>query len=341
MAEITIRHTHAEGTLIEGSRKGDGVWEILCALRRQGQGNWRSSRDIGLYLGQSRDKLAQTWKIDKAAEELRAAGHTVEVEIDDDAVRPVAEREQDAYDRAEARVDYHAGHAVSAARSADAKFERSWALLPDNGQPVLVGHHSERRHRAALERSENLMRASAAEAERSRYHADRAESSAQYEEFRKNPARTLRRLEKLRADRRRLVREIEGGAGLERAQRQLRDIDADIEHWETVIKQAEADGFKVWGPADFTKGDFVRYFGRWYEVERVNPKSLTVPHGNNDHLLPLVTRALVTHALGPSQWTAKVTYDEVKGRKSADEMKALIAAAKLAGQAEAAKELAP
>lgn len=60
VADITIRHTPAEGTLIEGSRKGDGVWEVLRQLRDDGHGNWRWSRDIGLYLGQSRDKPADT-----------------------------------------------------------------------------------------------------------------------------------------------------------------------------------------------------------------------------------------------------------------------------------------
>jgi hypothetical protein len=90
---ITITHTHADGTLINGSRKGDGVWEILVQLRRNGQGNWRFSRDVGLYLGQSRDKNAQTWKIDRAAEALRNAGHQVTVTVDEGERRTFAEAE--------------------------------------------------------------------------------------------------------------------------------------------------------------------------------------------------------------------------------------------------------
>ena len=52
---ITIRHTRKDGTLIEGSRKGDGVYDVLRGLHD----NWRyfpSLRQIGL--GQSRDKAA-------------------------------------------------------------------------------------------------------------------------------------------------------------------------------------------------------------------------------------------------------------------------------------------
>ena len=41
--------------------------------------------------------------------------------------------------------------------------------------------------------------------------------------------------------------------------------------------------------------------------------------------------------MGPSQWTSKVTYDDVPGRKSADEMAAMLAEAERreSGQASA------
>ena len=80
MSDITITHTHAEGTLIEGSRKGDGVWEVLKGLGA----NWRYFRSLGqIGLGQSRDKAAKTWAIDRASEALRKAGHEVTVSVDD------------------------------------------------------------------------------------------------------------------------------------------------------------------------------------------------------------------------------------------------------------------
>jgi hypothetical protein len=60
MNEITITHSHEGGTLIEGSRKGDGVYDLLRGLHD----NWRyfpSLRQIGL--GQSRDNAAKAWVI--------------------------------------------------------------------------------------------------------------------------------------------------------------------------------------------------------------------------------------------------------------------------------------
>lgn len=105
---ITITHSHADGTLIEGSRKGDGAYEVLLELRRQRLGNWRyfpGLRRIGL--GQSRDKPAQQWRIDRAADALRAAGFDVDVEVSEGEPRSFAEAEAERYDRAGERADRH------------------------------------------------------------------------------------------------------------------------------------------------------------------------------------------------------------------------------------------
>jgi hypothetical protein len=339
---ITISHSHADGTLLSGSRKGDGVWEILAGLRSAGQGNWRSSRDVGLYLGQSRDKDAQTWKIDKAAEALREAGFEVTVEVDEGEARPFAEREAERVARAEERADRHAGYADNAAARSTAAYEQARYIAHNIpfGQPILVGHHSERRARRDQERMHNGMRRSIDEDKKAGYHAGRAEAAATYQQHREDVPRTLRRIEKLEAEERGVRRALDGrldyvsdgdsghkltlvkpGDGYrEQLERRAADLADELAYWRGHVAAREAEGVKVWTRADFAKGDYVLYSGRWYQVERVNPKSLSVPHGNNDHLLAVVTRDKVTHALGPSQWTVKVTYDEVRGRKAAAEM---------------------
>lgn len=69
-ATITIRHNHADGTLVEGSRKGDGVWEILRGLHH----NWRYFPSIGaIGIGQSRDRVAKRWVIEAAATVIRSS----------------------------------------------------------------------------------------------------------------------------------------------------------------------------------------------------------------------------------------------------------------------------
>lgn len=55
------------------------------------------------------------------------------------------------------------------------RFEHILSFIPP-GQPILVGHHSEKRHRADLERADNAMRASVEADKKSEYYAERAES---------------------------------------------------------------------------------------------------------------------------------------------------------------------
>jgi hypothetical protein len=192
------------------------------------------------------------------------------------------------------------------------------------------------------------MRAGLAAIESRDYHADRAAAAEQYRAGRENLGTTLRRIAKLEADQRRILRDIAGepapgdrsqryypsdrkpatGEYLARLESSLADVREQLAYWRAHVAAQQDQGVKVWGPADFAKGDYVRMdrSGRWYLVERVNPKSLSVPTGSNLHALTVVTRANVTHAMGPSQWVHKLPYPEVTGRKSAEDMAAMLAA---------------
>lgn len=330
---ITIKHTRADGTLIEGSSKGDGVFDILKGL----SGNWRyfpSLRQIGI--GQSRDKAAQTWRINAAADALRNAGHEVTVEIDDTERRSFAEAEAERYERAEARADRMAGYAQNAAARSDAAYESAHRIadMIPMGQPILVGHHSERRHRKDLDRIDRGMRASIDEGRKAEHYEDRAETAAQFQTRRESVPTTLRRIEKLEAERRLWQRGLDGEPGsrtlrnretdayvpahgryLERVKSEIEQLDEQIGYWRGIVA---ASGAKVWGPADFTKGDFVKIRHGYYEVLRVNKKSLTIPALISDG--PVVTKAN-----SRMSWTDTTPYDEVTGRKSAAEMAEILA----------------
>lgn len=199
MTTITITHRDAEGTLIRGSRKGDGVWEVLLGLRD----NWRSFRSLGcLGLGQSRDKPVQQWKIDRAADALGAAGFDVEVKVENGEPRSFAEIEADRYERAEERADRYEGYADNAAARSDAAYARVKRIADGIpfGQPILVDHHSAGRARRDQERMHSGMRRSIDEAEKADYLAGRAAAAESYREHREDVPRTLRRIEKLEAE---------------------------------------------------------------------------------------------------------------------------------------------
>ena len=344
-AAITIRHTHADGTLIEGSSKGDGVYEVLRGLGH----NWRyfpSLRQIGL--GQSRDKAADTWKIGKAAEALRGARHNVTVIIDEGTRRAMAEIEADRAQRADERADRYQDRAGRVGEQASADYARARQMseaIPF-GQPVMPDHHSYGRdmsYRRRMGRTYDRGFAGMGEAERLSARADAARSNQSHRES--VPA-TLRRIAKLEAERRSWQRAVDGepgphtrhdhetwaclpaeGRNLERVKAQLAELDEQLAYWRQHVAQAEASGVKVWSKADFKRDDFALSRGIWYQVQRVNAKSITVMWGTNLGQLPAVTRDNVRHALGPSDRTGTVSYDEIRDRKSAAEMAEILAAA--------------
>jgi Domain of unknown function (DUF3560) len=343
---ITITHTHEGGTLIEGSAEGDGVYEVLKGLGT----SWRyfpSLRQIGL--GQSRDKAAQTWKINAAAEALKAAGHEVTVEVDDTQRRDVATIEADRAERAEARTERLGERAERTSSTANADYARARQMgeaIPF-GQPMMPDHHSygrDRRYRDRMGKTYDRAFTGMAEAERL---AGRAEAAEANQSHRESVPATLRRIAKLEAEERSVKLDITGhvewvqGDGEEWVQKLVKpgprylarlevradDLAEQIAYWREHVARAEAAGVKVWSKADFARDDFALSRGTWYQVQRVNAKSLTVMWGTNIGDFPAVTRDNVRHAMGPSDRTGTISYDEIRGRKSAAEMAEVLAAA--------------
>ena len=153
-SRITITHTHADGTLVHGTSKGDGVYELIGPRTAARFRYFPSIRMIGIP--QSRDHLAKRWQIDQAAKALRAAGHVVTVEIDDtprdagDVKADRAERLDNRYDRLSSKAERTAAEAAARHAEADRISERF-----AGGQPILAGHHSERGARRDHKRMED------------------------------------------------------------------------------------------------------------------------------------------------------------------------------------------
>lgn len=77
----------------------------------------------------------------------------------------------------ERRIERFETAAENASKRSDSYYERSHEGLPENGQPILIGHHSEKRHRRALDRSWNQMGRSVEEGRKSDHYADKAEAA--------------------------------------------------------------------------------------------------------------------------------------------------------------------
>ncbi|BBA98327.1 hypothetical protein RVR_4466 [Actinacidiphila reveromycinica] len=336
MAEITIKHTRAEGTLILGSQPKDGVLEALNPW------GFRYARSVGfVYLRGSRDRTADMRRINGAKAALEAAQHTVTLDIDETVRRAFGEAETERYERAGARTERFDARADRLQESSDEKWARGRQIAASyQGEPVKIDHYSAGRHMRDLNRAKTLFGQSVTEQQEADRCRGRADSAAYYEEGRKHPGTTIRRLERLNAERRqverqmeRVVRTAEGCAEASNPLdpqlivEQLVKLDADhhdlcdqIAHWDAHLAEVQAAGVKVWGKADFAPGDYAQLGDRWYLVLRANAKSLTVPR-SVDWKARVYNR---DNQAGTS--TSTLPYDKVMGRMSGAEMDARLRA---------------
>lgn len=291
MADLTITHTHAEGTLIEGTAKGDGSNAVLKANR------WRWGRSIGCwFIPHSRDKDAKTAQISVTVRELREAGFEVEVVIDDTA-RAAAEVEADKATRAEGRagaLEVQAQRKAAAAETAAARSDAAGHALPYGGEPIKVGHHSEARHRKAIETAHRRLSESVA-ADREATEADRrVEIAAAATDRRHSPGQVANRMAKLEAEIRATRRHLDGytaergtpyahevpavtGATRERYLIQLGTQQDHLSYWQAVRSEQISSGqIREYTREQISTGDQIRTGGMWATVARANPKTVTV-----------------------------------------------------------------
>ena len=299
---IIIEHSHAEGTLITGTAKGDGTADIL---RRHGF-RWMPSIHRWGIRG-SRDHTAKRYQINATADALRAAGYDVQVNIDD-TPRDYDTVQQSRELRAEDRRDALDAKAVRSAERADAAYRGARALAETIplGQPILVGHHSERRHRRDLDRIDRGYATFADQSRRADDYARRAQATETEAAYRMRPDVVARRIEATEADLRRIQRALDGytrnfydghgelyyveehepatGTYREQLLAEQALLTVRLHGDRAALDQAHADGrYNPHGPTTVHAGDQVRVIAdTWYPVLRVNPKTVTIRYHHGD-----------------------------------------------------------
>lgn len=272
---ITITHTHEDGTILTGSRKGDGVFDIV---RRHG---FRAGKQVaGLYINGSRDRMSRRHSINGAAEALRANGWEVTVEIDDTS-RPTAVRLEAAEERADDRRDSleeRADRAFSAAEAAQNEARRISQVASQPVQPV--GHHSRPGHLRDLSRWDAKAGQAVAGYREGARLSERAASTGVRTEAARQPRAMMRRIDTLEAESRALRRDREGiceAEWSERARLMLERNNEEVAYLRgELARHAEAGTFVAWDAGDFVTGDLALYWGGWGLVTRVNAKSLSM-----------------------------------------------------------------
>lgn len=277
MSQIRITHSPEEGTLVDGTSRGDGGAEVLKVHRA------RWSRNLGCwYFPHSRDRMAQEHRINGLKAALEEAGFTVEVEITNEDFRTVQEREQERIERQEERVNALAQKVArkeEALRVVEERAQSAFEALPPMGEPIKVGHHSERRHRKAIKRAHDLTGKSV-EAQRELEQARAQLRSAQSTTGARYSQRTVyNKVQKLAAEKRSLERQRAQREGspewVKYYQGQIERVAQELAYWEGVLA-THLEGQECFSKENVKPGDYIFSHNRWYEVARANAKTVTV-----------------------------------------------------------------
>lgn len=269
MSELTITHCDAEGTLIEGTSRNDGTAQILKA------NGWRWSRNLSSwFVPRSRDKAPKGWVIEATAAALTAAGFVVQTRIDT-TVRDQRQAEADRADNSQARADRLQARAERHAVAADTLADRADQIsgfIPF-GQPILAGHHSERRHVRDVERLRRYTSSSIEEARLAEDAQRRSAIAAAATDVRNGPQLVANRIDRLAA----IVKAAERNGTLDRVAHEA----AQLEYWQEVRQEQQAAGVAQEFSAETIRpGDHVSHTksGTLYRVVRANKTTVTVAY---------------------------------------------------------------
>lgn len=152
-------------------------------------------------------------------------------------------------ERAEARADRFEDY--SAKRADDARAARdAVSRIADGiplGQPILVGHHSEKRARKDAERIQSGMRRAVQMWETSEYWTARAKGALSHAKYKELPAVRHRRIKGLESDKRKQLKEIESS---ERYTRLWGKADLTDDQAKAIANYDHALAFDTWGKLD-------------------------------------------------------------------------------------------
>lgn len=278
---VTVTHS-GDGTTAEIHGGRDDV-EAREAAKRAG---FRWSRNLGAWY------LPRTFREPTRAARARQLvaslpdGAVVIEDNGPESTRTAAEVETERIARAEnraERLDERAEqHSTEAERRTAAAGDLASAI--PFGQPILVGHHSEGRHRRDLARIQANDHA-AWDAQKKADHAAQRADTARATAAGPTPRARLRRIETNEAEARKIARTLAelDAAGVQQGTGYRRRLQAEAERLADQIAHdraaVEAAAVRLYVPTDIQRGDLVKYRGKLRRVVRVNRKSVSVETG--------------------------------------------------------------
>lgn len=201
-----------------------------------------------------------------------------------------AEKLEAKQERAEARADRMEAREEKAQQEASSRFNSHnvETLRGLQGEPVKVGHHSEKRHRNLIERADNDMRKGCEAMDKAKHYAGRAEAARSTAEGKQysNPAFLGRRIKEQEAEERLLLRRLEGKQYedslpkpiSEEYRTRLLSLLEDVRDKLGFYRHCLETCGKTTYDRESLKGKtevFIR--GQWREILKLNPTTVAVP----------------------------------------------------------------
>ena len=284
LAEYGLTVTQSMTTPSKAGKQPRPVWEV--------SGNTTGLEDLLYDLGGKRWRGAFSFWSDPTEALLERLPTTERTSF--------AERLEAKRERAEERAERYTEYAENAATRGDARLERARGMADGIpfGQPILVGHHSEKRDRAYRGRIHNNFAKGFEEHQKARHYEEKAAAASRGTEEKSLPF-MHRRLKEAETNLRKVTRSLaecerpdyaERCQGLDPEQLRLWIVNAkarqaddqeQVEYWQAQIAAKSAQvveaGGAVFSPADVAKGDVVVIARRGpYLVERVNALTVSV-----------------------------------------------------------------
>lgn len=209
-------------------------------------------------------------------------------ELNTNGRKGFADQVQSLIDRKTARAEKFEGYSENAAVRSESAFNEvnSISSMIPSGQPILIGHHSERRHRRDLKRMDSGMRKSVEESRKSEYYADRAQSIGYQVKKMTDSRRYINnRLKESRKELNSLKRWAEISLGSKNRQdlsQRIAQAQEKVDFWQNRLSEIETkrqeEGQQIASAETIKVGDLVYYIGSWMPVIRVNKRSVSVSH---------------------------------------------------------------
>ncbi|PIP94762.1 MAG: hypothetical protein COW00_01850 [Bdellovibrio sp. CG12_big_fil_rev_8_21_14_0_65_39_13] len=184
-------------------------------------------------------------------------------------------------ERAEKRAERFENYSDSSSKRSEMRFNAASQVsdLIPMGQPILVGHHSEKRHRRDLERIDTNMRKGIEENKKANYYQDRAAGIKYKLDKQKIDLGYLHN--KIVENERQLKKVFKYGKnGYPDFESRVKELEEKLSYYKCqrnqIIEQQKEDGKIIPSPQTVDKDDLVKYRGSWYPVVRSNQKSITI-----------------------------------------------------------------